>query len=494
MRPLLALVVLVLCAGLTAPWWGGARQLIPANAPRLASTGIITLDPTQTSTLDEFRVLGALFEGLVHLDPQTLAVVPGIAERWECAADQRTWTFHLGNRMWSDGSPVTAGQMADGLRLHLAGSASGALLAGLDQPLVRDANTLELRTRGPMPWLPNVLATPVFIPLHPSLRDGSRWTDPVDLITNGPLRCVDYAPRHHLDLQPSATYSGPAPAVGPLRLLVVDNPGTAVRLYLDGRLDAVLSLNSDTIGDLVRCGSPDLQSCAAWGTEFYRVRQAGSRAGIPLALRQALARSVDSEALVRDLLHGNGARAIGLVPAGAAALGYPVRDHRQAIPDLRGLDLPPLELVVPANQPERLRLAEWLIDRWHRDLGVTITLSAVPGNLAVSRTKALDYDLARGSLVGDYLDPAYFLTCFRAESGMNRTGWADAVFTGLLDAADQASGPARLKLLAQAETRLLDQGVVIPLFHYACSFLVKPGLHGIRANALELVRLADVGR
>lgn len=498
MRPLLALVVLILAAGTTLPWWNGMRG-VPPGTPRLAVGGFVTLDPTQASSLEEFRLLDALCEPLVRLDPQTLRVQPALAESWAANADATRWTFRLRAARWSDGSPVTAAQMVAGLQRHRDGSASGALLDGIAALDAPDERTLVVSCSRPAATLAQVLATPVFIPLHPAMTTGTAWADPRRIIGNGPLRCSDIAPRHHLDLVPSATFTGP-PAHGALRLLIVDDAGTAVRLFLDHRVDAVLRLNTDTIGDLRRTGSTELQVTPSWGTELYRLR-VGPQTGRPeltAAVRRALARSIDREALVAELLHGIGSPATTLVPASATQLGYrpPLRTLAFDLPTARqelsnAGDIPVLELLVPSNQPERLRLGEWLCDRWLRDLGITVHVVGVPANLAHAQIKSHDYDLARGSLVGDYLDPAYFLACFRSGSGMNRTGFSDPLYDDLLTAAEHAPAQ-RLALLAEAETRLLEAAPIIPLYHYACAFLVAPYIDGVRANLLEQVRYADV--
>ena len=485
MRPLLALVVLVLVAGLSAPFWTASVSTPAAGVPRLAVGNHISLDPTQASTLDEFRLLAALTEGLTRIDPATLQVQPALAERWECDPDGRTWHFHLGHRRWSDGSLVTADQMVAGIARHRGGSASAALLTGIVE-VTANGTIVTFSTRGPMPWLPQLLATPVFVPLHPLMAGTLAWARPLAIVGNGPLRCVGESTRHHLDLAPAPTYSGPHPAAGPLRLRLIDDPNAAVRLYLDGRVDAILRLNSDTLSDLVRAQRRDLQRCPSWGTEIYRFN-----ATIPLAIRRSVAAGIDRQAIVRDLLGGNGVVATTLIPASASALGYalPQPEMGSATP------LPPgtmLELLVPAGQPERVRIAEWLCDRWRRTQQIDIQLTALPGNQVFSRTKAKDYCLARGSLVGDYLDPAYFLDCFRSGSGMNRTGWSDPTFEKLLDEAAASAPDQRLARLAEAERLLLESAIVIPLYHYVCAFLVAPGLSGVQANTLELVHYADV--
>ena len=504
MRPLLVLVVLLLALGTTLPWWGASSAISP-QTPRLAVAGFVTLDPLQASSLEEFRLLDALCEPLVRLDPQSLTPQPALAERWSSDPTQTLWTFSLRPARWSDDTPVTAAQMVAGLQRHRDGSASSASLSAISHLAAPDDHTVVIICSRPQATLAQILATPVFVPLHPTMTAPTAWTDPRRIIGNGPLKCADFAPRHHLDLLPSPTYHGPAPARGAVRLLLIDDAGTAVRLYLDHRVDAVLRLSADVIGDLRRTGSTELQTSGSWGTEIYRLRvdAHGERPLLALALRRALARSVDRMALVHELLHDNGTPATTLVPPTAQQLGYhpplelltydlAAARRELAMTGVEVEALPTLELVVPSNQPERLRIAEWLCDRWQRDLGVNVHLAAVPANLAQSRIRDHDYDLARGSLVGDYLDPAYFLHCFQADSGMNRTGFADAQFDQMLLAAE-ADPQQRLALLAHAETRLLEAAPLVPLFHYACSFLVTAKLQGVRANVLEQVRYAEIG-
>ena len=68
-----------------------------------------SLDPKIVSGVPEGRVLRCLYEGLTNMHPQTLAPVPGMAERWEVSEDGKTYTFHIRkNARWSNGEPLTA--------------------------------------------------------------------------------------------------------------------------------------------------------------------------------------------------------------------------------------------------------------------------------------------------------------------------------------------------------------------------------------------------
>ena len=67
-----------------------------------------TLDPALATDHASVQVAIQLFEGLTEIDEAGQPAPLG-AEKWEIADDGRTFTFTLrDDRVWSDGSPVTA--------------------------------------------------------------------------------------------------------------------------------------------------------------------------------------------------------------------------------------------------------------------------------------------------------------------------------------------------------------------------------------------------
>lgn len=59
------------------------------------------------------ELFSSMYETLLSLDPVTAEYVPGLARRWTISDDKKTFTFHLDPAArWSDGSPVTAEDVA----------------------------------------------------------------------------------------------------------------------------------------------------------------------------------------------------------------------------------------------------------------------------------------------------------------------------------------------------------------------------------------------
>ena len=88
-----------------------ADESPPGSRPdiiRIASgSRTLTLDPTRSWNSGDIETFGQLYSRLFRRD-QAGNLQPGLAERWEMSADARTYTFHLRDARFSDGTPITA--------------------------------------------------------------------------------------------------------------------------------------------------------------------------------------------------------------------------------------------------------------------------------------------------------------------------------------------------------------------------------------------------
>ena len=100
--------------------------------------------------------------------------------------------------------------------------------------------------------------------------------------------------------------------------------------------------------------------------------------------------------------------------------------------------------------------------------------------------RAGDFQILRSDWIGDYLDPATFLDIFRGDSGNNYTGWNNADYDALLDAAARTADPAaRFALFQKAEAILLSEAPLMPLYYHTHVFLIQPSVKGWHANLLD---------
>ena len=100
---LLLLVVVAMVAALFTGCGGGKSAGLIMNW----GSEPPDLDPQTTTDQVSFWILNATLEGMTRQNPQG-EPVPGLAEKWDISDDGLTYTFHLRNAKWSDGTAITA--------------------------------------------------------------------------------------------------------------------------------------------------------------------------------------------------------------------------------------------------------------------------------------------------------------------------------------------------------------------------------------------------
>ena len=482
-----------------------------------------TIDPALVSGQSDGRIASALFEGLTVPDPRTLEPRPGQAARWETSRDGLTWTFHLrAGLRWSDGTPLGARDFVwSWLRVLSPGTAArnAGLLhviagaADLNQGLTRDPagvglaapddTTLVVRLTRPVPYLLHLTSYPTFLPVprHAVETDRERWTRPGRIVSNGAFvlerwrqndrfvlaRNPRYRDAVHVRLDRVVAYS-------------VDDLSTAANLYKAGRLDWNTSGYVPAPFQPVMRRYADFRNTPFQAVYFYSVNVT-RRPLDDVRVRRALNLAVDREAIARDLLKGTRTAWGGMTPQGyPGSVAPPGLRHdpararewlaRAGFPGGRGFRR--IAILFSTSEDHR-RIAEAVQAMWTRELGIPVELQNMEFGSTLQAMSGLQYDVARRSWIGDYLDPSTFLEIMRSGSGNNRTGWSDPRYDRLLRAAGAEPDAARrLRVLATAESLLLADGPVIPIYHYATAELVKPWVRGIWSNALDTHPLKDV--
>ena len=88
--------------------------------------------------------------------------------------------------------------------------------------------------------------------------------------------------------------------------------------------------------------------------------------------------------------------------------------------------------------------------------------------------------------MGDFDAPENFLDLFHSASGLNHSGYKSAEYDALLARARSAkTRPERMRLLAEAEAKMLADAPVMPIYFYSRVFRISPLVRGWDANALD---------
>jgi oligopeptide transport system substrate-binding protein len=220
-------------------------------------------------------------------------------------------------------------------------------------------------------------------------------------------------------------------------------------------------------------------------TYFYRLNT--TRPGLDQQLvRQALAAAVDRRAIVEKVVRGGQRPATAFTPPGLGAYAPP--DRLVFAPDRArrllaeagfpgGAGLPPVTILINSSGNHRI-IAEVVQQMWSA-LGVSVQIDNMEQSSLFAKRRTLDYSVLRSEWAADFADPKSFLDIFRGGSSNNHTGWHSAAYDQLLQAADHTADPAaRAALLQQAETLLLDEAPIIPIYYFTTVRLVHPAVRG----------------
>jgi len=479
------------------------------------------LDPHLETGLPEINVVSALFEGLTADDPNDGHAVPGVAERWEPSADGLIWTFHLRpNARWSNGDAVTAQDFANSIRRALS-PALGADNAGLLFVLARaeewhrgdlkdfaqvgvrvvDPHTLELKLAHPAPYLPTLLSHPAWYPVHlPTLekaggatRRDSNWTAPETFVGNGPFVLKATRRGQVIIVEKSPTYWDAATVrLNAIHFHPAEDRESEERAFRAGQLHLTEALPVGKV-ESYRRERPDVLKITPFlDTYFYRLNT--TRPGLNDArVRRALALAIDRRAIVEKIIRGGQQPAHSFTPEGIADYVPPagLRDDLGAAKLLlaeagfpEGHGLPPLEITINSSGNHRV-VAEAVQQMW-RQLGVEVTIDNMEMASLFAKRRALDYSVLRSEWVADFADPKSFLDVFRGGSSNNHTGWSSLPYDALLRDADRTADPVlRRELLQRAETVLLAECPIVPIYYFNTVRLVHPSVRGWHALPLD---------
>lgn len=496
-----------------------------------------TIDPQVQTGQSDQRVGGALFEGLTRFDPKTGRAIPGLASRWDISPDGKTYTFHLRtNAAFSTGEPITADDVVWSWR-RAVDPATAADYSGFffyvqgGQPLATgastnltelgiralDPHTVQVDLVNPTPFFPDLCGMRIMavVPRWTIEQYGDQWVRADPLPCSGPYELVSWRPNDRIRLRKNPRYWDAA-QVGCERvdLLSGDSPSAALNLYLTGDIDFLIDkvVIPTELYDLLK-NRPGFEPYDYLATYFLRFNVTRKPFDDP-RVRRAINLVVDKRRIVERITR-LGERPTGaLTPPGtggyfppeglghaalratndaayASAMAGNVAEAQRLMAEAGfpgGKGFPPFTYMFNAGGGGGARMHEnigvELQTALREHLGLQVELRPVEWKTYLSDMSRLNFDMIRGSWIGDYQDPTTFLDCFLSDSGNNRTGWRNPRYDALLAAAAQEPAPAkRFDLLRQAETILVGEDApIVPLFNYKGIFGYDSrrweGIHG----------------
>ncbi|MEM9398893.1 MAG: peptide ABC transporter substrate-binding protein [Verrucomicrobiota bacterium] len=476
-----------------------------------------SLDPAIISGQLDMRMAKALFEGLYTYGPDA-SIKPGIATHHDLSEDGLTYTFYLrSDATWSNGDKVTAYDFEKSWRrvlepttaskyseimyfIHNAEAYNKGELFDFKKVGIEALNelTFQVTLHSPAAYFQGLTAFATYLPVHLSTikKYGDAWIKPEHMVSNGPYLLEDWRIKDRIRLKKNPNYwNAESVKFNRIDALATSSASTAFNLYETGQVDLILDktmIPGMLMGELSE--REDMHSYIYLGTYFFRMNM--TRPFLQDSkVRKALALSVDKEKIVNKITRGGEQPArtfctpginkyqppegLGFDPEAASKLmseaGYP-----------NGEGFPRISILYNKSELNQ-QIAVELQAMWKEHLNIDIDLRLQEWATYLRSMDNLDYDIARSSWIGDYVDPNTFLDCFVTGRGNNRTGWSNPRYDALLEQANLNLDPVqRAELLKDAERILVEEDMpIIPVYHVAGKLLYRKNkLGGIQPNVL----------
>ena len=524
-KSFLALCVGILCLALVA--CGGSDR--PADVA--AKNGILlmgngaepmSLDPHLVTGVPENKIISALIEGLIAYHPtDDDEPEPGVAEAWEHNEDYSVWRFRLrDNARWTNGDPVTAGDFVYSWQRMLSpalGSQYAEMLyvirnaEAFHQGRIRDFGqvgvkalddrTLEVTLAGSTPHFLPMLKHYSFYPVNPRAVEQhggmterqNRWSTVENYVGNGPFRLAQWTTNQIIRVEKNPQYwDADRVRLNEIHFFPIENVNSEETAFRAGRLHVTNTVSPDRIPTYRQSMADQLRIDPYLGTYFLRLNVNRAPFNDP-RVREALNLAVDRQLIVDRVAQGGQRPASGFVPAGLDE--YEPMDRVRFNPERArqllaeagfpgGRGFPRKEILINTSEAHR-KIAEAVQAMWREHLGIDVGIYNQEWKVYLDSQSNLDYDIARAGWIGDYPHPMTFLEIFTTGNGNNDTGWSNPRYDALIRQAQAGSPEDRLRLLREAETILMTELPVVPLYWYTRTYLLDPRVQGWNPTLLD---------
>ncbi len=481
-------------------------ETIPA--PKLVISfppSLIEYNPLYTYSSTEAQIYSAIYEGLVSYDPYTLQPVPAVAEKWEISSDRKEFTFTLRkNAYYWDGINVTAEHFRNSWLKILSPEKNGEYAFLLD--IIRGAEdyrkgktadtteiginiidkfTLKVTLNTPAEHFLKILCHHSFVPVHPGFLDKKDWTDLPSAPGNGPYYVLKKT-EDNINLVKNVLYWDEENVEIPeIDIRFINNPETTTILFNNGEIHwATGNFMSDAVAE-----KKNIVFNPSFATNYF--------------FFNCKSKSWDNEKLRKSFLLAapiEGIRNKSFVFYPASSLVPPIPDYPQVslfekqdkekaalLLQEAGIEVPEEIIIKIPDSMESARVASLLKETWEEFFNTTVKIIITDYQSYYQELKKDDYTLGTISWIGDFPDPLTFLQMWTTGSNLNDSGFSSQSFDDEITASLSLSGKKRYEFLSEAEKKLLDSAVLIPVSYSPSINLVNTSvISGWYPNPIDI--------
>jgi oligopeptide transport system substrate-binding protein len=515
-----------------------------------SSEKISTLLPTSSSSIYTQRVASQLFETLLTLDPESEKVIPGLAESYTVNSNATQFTFKIRKGVYfheddcfdGDGRELTAHDIKNtldfacsktvdneiywmlinvikGAKQNYESSKKGVLSKGVSGIKVIDDNTLTIDLEYSFVGFDKLL-------VHRSLgvfpkEAFEKYGEEIGKhpVGTGPFM-LDEWEEEKLTLKRNPNYwkkdefGNQLPFLAGIEVTYAKDKKSELIAFRNKEIDLVLQIPAEEIDNVL--GSLEeaqagknvkhkIDSKESLSTAYYGFANASAPFN-KVEVRKAFNLAIDREYLINNWMQGDGyACTNGYVPVMGDYNDQKVKGHSFDIATAKallakagypnGAGFPKISLYVNTKKGSvvhKLALGVQKQLKENLNLDIPIKLCSID-----ERDKAIlkgEAKFWRGGWIADYPDPENFLNMFHSKHIVNESAisnpfkYKNATFDNTFELAMKEANPIkRMNYFIQCDQQIIDEAVIIPLYHADFMTMINNRVKNFHTNSTEII-------
>ncbi len=495
MRQFLLALTMAIGVAVAAPAPASAQGTIRVAV----GTTLNQLDPAKTTIGDEYIYVNLVFNGLTRIDPD-MTVKPDLAESWDVSDDLKTWTFKLRTDVkFHNGRLLDSGDVVATVKRILdpaTGSRSRSNLEMVDSVEALDAHTVQFKLNIPYAGFADIFADrQMRIVAKDNVNELS--THPIG---TGPFMFKSWSPGDRMELVKNPDYYKKGlPKLDGVTILIIPEAAARIAALESGAIDILWSLPYESVDKFKNSATIRVDSVSTPTWDGVILNNA-IKPFNDVRVRQALAATIDKQALVELALFGQGSPTFSPIPPSHpyfnTSLKFNPPDIAKAKKLLAEAGYPngfDIAMQVPQEREQRVRLGVAVRDM-ARAAGIRINIERVPfasytANVAGKAQMYVDGYFARPTI-----DTALY-PFYHSDGSWNQRLWRykDARVDKILDDARKTNDDAARKKLFWEFQAVVDE-TVPGIIAYSAAHVngVSKKVEGFRSTPMLWLDLENV--
>lgn len=484
------------------------------------SREIDSLDPRRSNDETSANLLNMLYEGLMRVDLEGHAA-PALAKSYTVSSDNLTYTFHLRDAVWSDGSPITAYDFEYSWkkmlspdfdtttkgRLFILKNARKAALGDLsiDEVGVHALNkkTLKVELEHPAEYFIDSLATWYYFPVRAGIDEANpSWRhDFSSQFFSGPFAMHAYKHNDVVLLEKNLRYWDEENVhLDAIEINMIADAHTELEMFEHGQLDFAgqplsLGLPIDSLEPLQKSGLLKMGNPSKLYLYLFNTKEP------PFdnkSIRLAFSYAVNREQIIDFVAQGGQEPALSFVPPMFSNVKRPLfkdgdlslaKKHFEKGLKESGYSRENFPKITINSYPSPVqeKVVQTIAQQWEQAFGIPIYIEQTQWSVHLDKLTSRNYQVLCINWFPELRDSITFLNAFAPFQG-NFTNWNNPRYDEIWALADrEADSAVRSELLAEAENLLVKEMPAIPLYYNGPAYLINDKLKNVHIGDLGVI-------